>query len=280
MTIWRSNPTKQNTQAISTITDSRDVSFFTKHSLLVIHDVLPNLFLFCFYVLLAVVGNVPSIKKSKANEYKSDVRQDGAMLHTRPSLQVIEELNTTGKFEFMDHSVDEAEHSMEMHLPYLSKVFQGHNVKVVPILVGALNSQNEAMYGQLLSKYLDDPKNFFSISSDFCHWGTRFSYTYYDKSHGAIHKSIEALDRMGMEIIETGNPNAFKQYLQEYENTICGRHPISVFLNMLQHCSSKVKIGFVRYEQSSQCKSMRDSSVSYASAAAKLDTPAEEDEQD
>lgn len=49
-------------------------------------------------------------------------------------------------------------------------------------------------------------------------------------NHGAIHKSIEALDRMGMEIIETGDPDAFKQYLQEYENTICGRHPISVFL--------------------------------------------------
>jgi hypothetical protein len=38
---------------------------------------------------------------------------------------VIEELSATGKFEFMDLSVDEAEHSMEMHLPYLSKVFQG-----------------------------------------------------------------------------------------------------------------------------------------------------------
>jgi AmmeMemoRadiSam system protein B len=177
----------------------------------------------------------------------------------------------------MDLSVDEAEHSMEMHLPYLSKVFQGHTVKVVPILVGALSSQNEAMYGQLLSKYVDDPTNFFSVSSDFCHWGSRFSYTYYDKKHGAIHKSIEALDRMGMEIIETGDPDAFKAYLREYENTICGRHPISVFLHMLKHCSTKIKIGFVRYEQSSQCKSMRDSSVSYASAAAKVDASGEEE---
>ncbi|KAE8774044.1 hypothetical protein D1007_53670 [Hordeum vulgare] len=76
-------------------------------------------------------------------------------------LEVIEELKATGKFEFMDLNVDEAEHSMEMHLPYLSKVFQGHDVKVVPILVGAVNSQSEAMYGQLLAKYVDDPKNFF-----------------------------------------------------------------------------------------------------------------------
>lgn len=97
--------------------------------------------------------------------------------------------------------MDEAEHSMEMHLPYLAKVFHGYfidsitwlafnvlycwllvtlsfcsyPVKVVPILVGALNSENEAMFGKLLAKYVDDPKNFFSVSSDFCHWGTRYA---------------------------------------------------------------------------------------------------------
>ncbi|KAF2303787.1 hypothetical protein GH714_023414 [Hevea brasiliensis] len=89
-------------------------------------------------------------------------------------LEVIEELNATGKFELMDLRVDEAEHSMEMHLLYLVKVFEGHQVKVVPILVGALNADNEAMDGQLLAKYVDDPSNFFSVSSDFCHWGSRY----------------------------------------------------------------------------------------------------------
>lgn len=38
---------------------------------------------------------------------------------------VIEELRATGKFEMMDLHVDEAEHSMEMHLPYIAKVFHG-----------------------------------------------------------------------------------------------------------------------------------------------------------
>ncbi|KAF7139587.1 hypothetical protein RHSIM_Rhsim07G0160700 [Rhododendron simsii] len=136
---------------------------------------------------------------------------------------IIEELKATRKFELMDLQVDEAEHSMEMHLPYLAKVFYG------------------------------------------------FNFTHYDKKHGAIHKSIEALDRMGMDIIETGDPEAFKHYLSEYDNTICGRHPISVFLHMLKNSSTKMKIKFLRYEQSSQCKSMRDSSVSYASAVSKVD---------
>ena len=132
-------------------------------------------------------------------------------------------------------------------------------MKVVPILVGAVSAENEAMYGELLSKYVDDPNNFFSVSSDFCHWGSRFclyslsfycvcrffvkmplmilcvhrfNYMHYDNNHGPIHKSIEALDKMGMDIIETGDPDAFNKYLLEFDNTICGRHPISIFLHV------------------------------------------------
>jgi AmmeMemoRadiSam system protein B len=41
-------------------------------------------------------------------------------------LEVYQELRATGKFEVMNLSVDEAEHSMEMHLPYLAKVFKGY----------------------------------------------------------------------------------------------------------------------------------------------------------
>lgn len=38
------------------------------------------------------------------------------------------------------------------------------------------------MYGELLAPYLDDPSNAFVFSSDFCHWGRRFTYTFYDES--------------------------------------------------------------------------------------------------
>nr|ADE76896.1 unknown [Picea sitchensis] len=186
-------------------------------------------------------------------------------------LEVYEELKATGKFEIMDIQVDEEEHSMEMHLPYLAKVFQGWPVKIVPILVGSLSTESEAMYGRFLSKYVNDPANFFSISSDFCHWGSRFNYVYYDKKEGAIYKSIKALDKKGMDIVASGDPNAFKDYLLQYRNTICGRHPISVFLHMLQNCSTKIKVAFVQYEQSSKSKTMRDSSVSYASAVARVE---------
>ncbi|CAJ1973692.1 unnamed protein product [Sphenostylis stenocarpa] len=93
----------------------------------------------------------------------------------------------------------------------------------------------------------------------------------YNKEYGPIHRYIEALDKLGRDVMQTGDPDKFKQYLSKYKNTICGCHPISVYMQMLKNCSTKIKIEFLRYEQLNQCKSARDSSVSYASAVAKID---------
>lgn len=99
-------------------------------------------------------------------------------------------------------------------------------------MVGVLSFEREAEFGTLLAKYLGDPQNLFIISSDFCHWGERFRYTHYDETCGSIHKSIEVLDRQGMELIEQLDPEPFSAYLRKYNNTICGRHPIGVFLQV------------------------------------------------
>lgn len=60
----------------------------------------------------------------------------------------------------------------------------------------------EAQYGALLGPFLDDPGNLFVISSDFCHWGTRFSYTFYNAEKarfcadsGAAHEGLIACYR-------------------------------------------------------------------------------------
>lgn len=135
----------------------------------------------------------------------------------------------------MSLKADEDEHSIEMHLPYVAKVMESQlgNFTIVPILVGSLSTENEKVYGKLLAKYLADGDNIFVISSDFCHWGSRFHYTFYDKSWGGhIYESIDKLDKMGMDIIETICPSDFSSYLKKYGNTICGRHPIAVLLNV------------------------------------------------
>lgn len=179
--------------------------------------------------------------------------------------EVCRALERTGHFQRMNLRVDEEEHSLEMHLPYIAHVMKGHEFTLVPIMVGAIDAKSEQLYGKVLSEYFDKPGHLFIISSDFCHWGTRFRFTFFDKSQGQIWNSIETLDKMGMKLIEKKSAQEFRTYLEDYGNTICGRHPISVFLQVVNH-SETAEIKFVHYEQSSKCHSMSDSSVSYASA--------------
>jgi len=189
--------------------------------------------------------------------------------------EITNELLETGKFEVMSLSDDENEHSIEMQLPYIAKVMEPArgNFSVVPVMVGSLSPNSESKYGKIFAKYLKDPSICFVISSDFCHWGDRFNYTHYDASAGEIHQSIKALDHAGMDLIERLDAPGFTHYLKQYGNTICGRHPIGVFLNMVAEVRNgltngyRMDLKFLKYAQSSQVKSPRDSSVSYASAA-------------
>jgi len=181
--------------------------------------------------------------------------------------QINEELFATGKFEKMSISTDEDEHSIEMHLPYIAKVMASKkdDFTVIPVLVGSTSHERERMYGKIFAEYLKDPENLFVISSDFCHWGKRFRYTYYDKSKGNIYESIEDLDKLGMKHIEDLDCSAFYRYLERFSNTICGRHPIGIFLNAMGQIGSDASsFKFHNYAQSSKCTRNDDSSVSYA----------------
>ncbi|KAH8835778.1 MEMO1 family [Flagelloscypha sp. PMI_526] len=173
-------------------------------------------------------------------------------------LETIAELHATNQFDVLSIKNDEAEHSIEMHLSYVRKVFEGQDIKIVPIVVGAISQEIEADFGALLAPHLQREDTFTVISSDFCHWGPRFNYMYYyssptsnigtgtylqrdttpSPSH-AIHQSIQKLDREGMNILTmppstpTAAHDAFETYLRKTENTICGRHPIGVLLGVL-----------------------------------------------
>jgi len=172
----------------------------------------------------------------------------------------------------MTSKVDEEEHSLELHLPYIKKVMEGASFTLIPILVGNLSVKMEAEFGKILSVYLDDPLNLFVISSDFCHWGKRFEFQHYDKKDGEIWQSIESLDKQGITLIESQDAKGFNEYLSKFHNTICGRHPIGILLQALQHTKTKFGVQLMHYSQSSQCKRHSDSSVSYVAAVASPST--------
>lgn len=186
-----------------------------------------------------------------------------------------------------------------MHLPYLFKRLQQTHSdssawpKIVPVLIGDNNGAQEKEFGALFAPYLRDPENAFIVSSDFCHWGTRFSYTKYvpgpdrleelrslgrragTDTETPIHEGIRVLDQLAMDAVASGRHDAFVENLAKTGNTVCGRHPIGVVMAALEELGKdggvqegEGKFKFVRYERSSLVESVSDSSVSYASAYA------------
>jgi len=64
-------------------------------------------------------------------------------------IETVKELKETREFESMSRQSDEDEHSIEMHLPYIRKIFEGKDISIVPVLVGALSEDREAFYGNI-----------------------------------------------------------------------------------------------------------------------------------
>jgi AmmeMemoRadiSam system protein B len=200
-----------------------------------------------------------------------------------------EQILATGQFSTMKQGIDEREHSGEMQYPFIAKIIndlEEHNmsehdnimVKVLPIMVGSIKRAKEESFGKLLSSFLSNESIFTLISSDFCHWGERFSYTPHpprdtNESINEVHEYIEYLDKKGMDLISLQRPGAFADYLRDYSNTICGRHPIAVWLNSVVYNKEEgretLDVRFVKYAQSGKAVSKKDFSVSYASAVAR-----------
>lgn len=202
--------------------------------------------------------------------------------------QALAELTVKGKsvFKYMTEEVDEDEHSFEMHVPFVyhktRDLPQGLPL-IVPIMISGLDSQLAGSVVEALRPYFADEENAFVISSDFCHWGSRFGYTEYvsDPSKGIedlitlrlgvytnpktpIYKSIEYLDREAMRVASEETAKDWKQYISETGNTICGQKPIWVVLQLLEGAGKQGGFKWLGYLQSSLVVKASDSSVSYA----------------
>lgn len=185
-----------------------------------------------------------------------------------------------------------------MHTPYIYKRFQqtfdtpDKFPPIVPVLIGDNDRDEEKEVGKVFAPYLKDPENAFVISSDFCHWGSHFSYMVYSpdndpsklkevKKNGPapsgppIHETIRLIDEAAMDAVASGSHDAFVDNLRLTGNTVCGRHPIGVAMAALEHVAKESgqelrKFKILRYERSNLVKVPKDFSVSYVSAYAAL----------
>lgn len=286
-----------------------------------------------------ITAALPSVDAYETPLSNSPLPLDHETLHVLAARSTIADGRPV-KFKAMSQSVDEAEHSAEMQLPYLHRLLQklypgqpeSSYPPLVPIMVGGTSDATEAALGKLLAPFIADEANAFVISSDFCHWGSRFGYTYYlpdspspavspltlpngvrgpssvatqtvnedvhktptlgrghklnsrnqvSRNGPQIFESIAHADRACMCAIATGQHSEFLRVLGETGNSVCGRHPIGVFMAGLEEVERMEKekgiesgnakrFRFVRYERSSDVESLKDSSVSYVSAFAVL----------
>ncbi|KAL7961136.1 MEMO1 family [Trichoderma compactum] len=211
----------------------------------------------------------------------------------------IERVKEAGGMENAPPRNDVAEHSLEMHLPYLYKrceqTFKSPEdfPAVVPIIVGSTSRKNEKDIGRLLLSYLKDEENAFIISSDFCHWGSRFDYAVYTPdgdigrlsslhnrspkpSGPPIYETIRLVDEAAMDAVKSGSHDAFVDNLRLTGNTVCGRHPIGIAMAALELYAKELtdenrsRFKVVKYARSSEVIWPDDSSVSYVSAYAVL----------
>lgn len=155
--------------------------------------------------------------------------------------------------------------------------------ELLPLVVGQLTPEACGLYAKHLAPFFDDPATLFIISSDFCHWGAKFRYQPQLSAlargpqpvpgmglageGNPLNAGIEALDLRGIDLICRQDGRGFSDYLEAEGNTICGRNPIRIFLELLGQRPGKFQVRFLHYSQSrllGEAPGCRDSSVSYA----------------
>lgn len=137
----------------------------------------------------------------------------------------------------------EKEHSFEMQLPFIL-TYAKNNVKLLPIIVGGLLPD---------ITYLVDNTTLIIITTDFTHYGKRFSYTPFNNN---IKQSIKDKDEKDFEaILENRNGNF---------ETVCGRNAVREWIKINKKLKYEPKL--ISYEISGEKdddKNINFSSVSY-----------------
>lgn len=139
------------------------------------------------------------------------------------TVEKLENAKGSVNFDRIAPKYEENEHSLEMHCPYIRKIFKDKDISMVPLMVGDIPKDKFPDYARELLPLFMDERTLFIVSSDFCHWGERFDFMWKYKDEPKIYKGIERLDKEGMSKIESQKREDFEKYLNETKNTICGR---------------------------------------------------------
>jgi AmmeMemoRadiSam system protein B/AmmeMemoRadiSam system protein A len=165
----------------------------------------------------------------------------------------------------VDPDVAEPEHAVEIELPFLQAALG--RFCLVPILVGDTDAKDQRAFARQLAA-LDDGRTLFVFSSDFSHYGSRFSYTPFGALSPDKYDQVRDLNSRAVSLLSTLDVDGFRSYLRETGNTICGRHGLMTMLELFRRIAPEARATLLAHYMSADLPGMNDdSSVSYVSMA-------------
>lgn len=160
-----------------------------------------------------------------------------------------------------------------MMFPFIKEMFHDiQSLLIIPILVGSFGSIDKRQKAARRLAEILPEDSIYIISSDFCHYGSRFGYSpQFNNDESEISKSIERMDIEGFNCLNNSiDPiECLSKYLNQTRNTICGRNSIILLLEIFKQSKIKGSWELIDYSQSNQIKSSKDCSVSYLAACFK-----------
>jgi AmmeMemoRadiSam system protein B/AmmeMemoRadiSam system protein A len=184
----------------------------------------------------------------------------------RVARSIVDRLATDGLFR-RDPSAFEQEHSIEIHLPFLQRVFGERlsgGIRILPILVGGLEGEDARRAASVLYSAIKGSRPFFIVSSDFTHYGPDFGYTPFGSSGSGTVRRIKEQDHRAIGFILKKDLSGFSRYVADTGITICGRNPIAIALALP---FKGLHAELVSYDTSGSITGDYTNSVSYAAIA-------------
>lgn len=158
-----------------------------------------------------------------------------------------------------------SEHSVEIELPFLQAALG--RFCLVPVLVGDTGPEAERAFAARLAR-LHDGRTLFVFSSDFSHYGTRFGWSPFGKPSPTVKGRLRELNDRAAALLSRVDAAAFRAYLRETGNTICGRNGLATMLELLPLVAPAARALTLAHYASSDIPGLEDDgSVSYLALA-------------
>ncbi|MBI5355870.1 MAG: AmmeMemoRadiSam system protein B [Candidatus Aenigmarchaeota archaeon] len=155
------------------------------------------------------------------------------------------------------------EHSIEVQLPWLQKLFPRSSF--VPISIGNLSLDEMASLGKSISRVSVGRRIVVMASSDFTHYGEVYNHVPVKGDIDEILEYVEGIDRQAAQRITALDPRGFVDFVETHNMNICGYATIATMLFSVEEWAYRASI--LDYSTSYPVSKSKDSIVGYCSIA-------------